>query len=94
MEQPKRFEGKIAIVTGSGRGIGKTIAQRFAAEGADVVVNYFRNREPAEETAAGDRSSWDAGFIWSARTWAMPEEIERLVDETVAHVGRAGYPGA
>ncbi len=46
-----RFNGKVALVTGSGRGIGRAIALRFAQEGADVVINFFRNREPAEETA-------------------------------------------
>jgi enoyl-[acyl-carrier protein] reductase III len=51
MEQPDRFAGKIALVTGSGRGIGKAIALRFASEGADVVLNYFRNRDTAEATA-------------------------------------------
>lgn len=46
------FEDKIALVTGSGRGIGRAIALYFARCGADVVVNFFRNRRPAEETAA------------------------------------------
>jgi len=47
-----RFSGKIALITGSGRGIGRAIALQLASEGADVVVNFFRNRKPAEETAA------------------------------------------
>lgn len=45
-----RFKGKTALVTGSGRGIGKAIALQLASEGADVIINFFRNRKPAEET--------------------------------------------
>lgn len=48
----KPFKDKIVLVTGSGRGIGREIALHFARKGADVVVNFFRNRKPAEETAA------------------------------------------
>ena len=48
----KTFQDKIVLVTGSGRGIGRGIALHFARQGADVVVNFFRNRKPAEETAA------------------------------------------
>ena len=46
----KRFDGKIALVTGAGRGIGASIAKRFAKEGASVIVNYSGNDEAAEKT--------------------------------------------
>lgn len=45
-----RLKGKTALVTGSGRGIGRAIALKLARCGADVVINFFRNRKPAEET--------------------------------------------
>jgi enoyl-[acyl-carrier protein] reductase III len=51
-----RFGGRVALITGSGRGIGRAIALRLAEEGADIVVNFFRNRKPAEATAAEIRT--------------------------------------
>ena len=47
-----RFAGKVALVTGGSRGIGRAISLRLAREGADVVIDFFRNRKPAEETVA------------------------------------------
>jgi len=44
------FEGKIALVTGGSRGIGRAISLELARRGADVIINYFRNRSAAEET--------------------------------------------
>jgi acyl transferase domain-containing protein/NAD(P)-dependent dehydrogenase (short-subunit alcohol dehydrogenase family)/acyl-CoA thioesterase FadM len=46
------FERKVALVTGSGRGIGKVIAERLADLGAQVIVNSFHSRELGEETTA------------------------------------------
>ena len=47
----QRFEGKVAIVTGASRGIGRGIALRLAQEGARVVINHRSSPEEAAETA-------------------------------------------
>jgi NAD(P)-dependent dehydrogenase (short-subunit alcohol dehydrogenase family) len=52
-----QLKDKVAIVTGSSRGIGRAIAERFAREGARVVVNYVKNEEAAERVAAGIREA-------------------------------------
>jgi len=46
------LRGKTAVITGSGRGIGRAIGLALASHGASIAVNYFRQREQAEETAA------------------------------------------
>lgn len=45
------LEGKVALVTGGSRGIGKTIAHLLADQGCNIVINYLRNRTAAKETA-------------------------------------------
>jgi enoyl-[acyl-carrier protein] reductase III len=46
------FKGKVALITGGTRGIGRAIALKFAAEGADVAVNYSRSKEHADAAVA------------------------------------------
>ncbi|MBX3002209.1 MAG: SDR family oxidoreductase [Caldilineaceae bacterium] len=47
-----RFEGKVALITGSSRGIGRGIAEALAAEGADIVINHLDDADNARSTAA------------------------------------------
>lgn len=77
------FDGKIALVTGSGRGIGRAIAIHFAELGADVVVNYFRNRKPAEETAARITEQGRRALVVKANVGNI-DAIERLFSEIKA----------
>jgi enoyl-[acyl-carrier protein] reductase III len=51
------LHGKRALVTGGSRGIGRAIAIRLAEAGADVAINYLRNKGPAQETADAVRAT-------------------------------------
>jgi enoyl-[acyl-carrier protein] reductase III len=81
-----QFADKIALVTGSGRGIGQALALRFAREGADVVINFFRNRAPAEAAARQIRALGRRALVVKADV-GEPEGIERLFAETEAAFG-------
>ncbi len=80
------FDNKVVLVTGSGRGIGAAIAVHFARLGADLVVNYFRNRQPAEETTQQIRSLGRRAISVKANV-GEPEDIDRLFDATEQEYG-------
>ena len=69
------LEGKLALVTGASRGIGKAIAEELARAGADVVVGYRSGREEAEELAT------QIGGRAVQADVSSPEEAKRLVEE-------------
>jgi enoyl-[acyl-carrier protein] reductase III len=74
-----RFKDKVVLVTGSGRGIGKAIALRFAEEGANLVINFFRNRAPAEETARQVRGLGRKAIVVKANVGDI-DGINKLFD--------------
>jgi NAD(P)-dependent dehydrogenase (short-subunit alcohol dehydrogenase family) len=82
-----QLKDKVAIVTGSSRGIGKAIAERFAREGAGVVVNYVKNEAAAERVAAGIREAKGAAITVKADVSKRPE-AERLIDSAIGQFGR------
>ena len=77
----------VAIVTGSGRGIGRAIALELAAAGAKVVINYAGRSDKAEETVelireAGGESLAVQGDVSQA------EDVDRLIQNTLDHFGK------
>jgi enoyl-[acyl-carrier protein] reductase III len=86
MTSSTRFENKVALITGSGRGIGRAIALQLAGQGADVVVNFFRNRKPAEETAAAIEALGRRALVVKANVGEI-EQIEKMFAEVKAVFG-------
>jgi enoyl-[acyl-carrier protein] reductase III len=84
------FENKLTLITGSGRGIGACIARHFASLGSDVVINYFRNPQPATETAESIRQMGRKALLVKANM-GKPEDIERLFSLIEQEFGGLDY---
>jgi len=82
----KQFTNKIALVTGSGRGIGRAIALHLAELGADIVVNFFRNRAPAEATADQIRAMGRRALVVKANLGEI-DPIQALFDQIEGQFG-------
>ncbi len=80
------LEGQVAVVTGGGRGIGRAVALRLAAAGADVVVNYFVNRDEAEKTAEEIRRQGARAHLVQA-DMKSPAQIQQLFGAVEAQWG-------
>jgi enoyl-[acyl-carrier protein] reductase III len=78
--EAKPFEGKVALVTGGTRGIGKTIALKLGALGAEVMINYARNEADAEQ-AVNELTELGVKAAALRANLADVEEIHRLMTE-------------
>ena len=79
---PGRLQGKIAIVTGGGRGLGKAIALAYSGEGAKVIVTASKNKNEIDETALKINGKAILADI------TKPDDVQNLVDSVIAEFGR------
>lgn len=80
------LEGKTAVITGSGRGIGRGIALALAQRGCNVAINYVRKRDEAEQTAADIRALGVQATVIKANV-GKEDEVRQLVDEAAQQLG-------
>lgn len=78
---PYDFSNKIALITGSGRGIGRTTALHFARLGADIVINYLRKASAAEDTAREIEALGRRALVVKADV-SDEADLSRLFEET------------
>lgn len=82
--------GKVAIVTGGSRGIGKAVVTLFAAHGTNVIVNYVRDEQAATATVAMVREHGVEAVAIQADVSQLAD-AERLVNETLERFGRIDF---
>ena len=82
-----RLDGKVALVTGASRGIGRAIALRLGRDGAAVVVNYSGNHEAANETVSAIEAASGRAVAVQGDVGKVGD-IQRLFDSTFEHFGR------
>lgn len=82
----KRFENKIAFITGGGRGMGAAISRRLAAEGAKVILTYSKSREKAEAVASEINAL--AGYAQAVEADSGdPVALKNAIQQTIAKHG-------
>ena len=81
-----RLEGRVALVTGSSRGVGRAIALAYAKEGASVVVNYTSNQTAGEEVISAIREMGGKAILVKADV-AQAADAEALVQKGIEEFG-------
>jgi 3-oxoacyl-[acyl-carrier protein] reductase len=84
---PIQLSGKVALVTGASKGVGRGIALALARHGATVVINYNSDESGARETLASIEAAGGRGLILQASVASAPQ-IDRMFDQITETYGR------
>jgi tetrahydroxynaphthalene reductase len=82
-----RLDGKVALVTGSGRGIGAAIATELGKRGAKVVVNYANSSEAANKVVEEIKKNGSDAIAIKANV-GQTDQVVKLMDQAVEHFGQ------
>lgn len=82
-----RLDNKVALITGSARGLGKAIAERYAALGASIVINYSRDKSSADEVVSNIRAMGVKVIAIQADV-SKVADVERLFKEAIDAFGK------
>ncbi|ORY65288.1 versicolorin reductase [Pseudomassariella vexata] len=85
--QTKPLAGKVALITGAGRGIGRGIALELGKRGANIVVNYGRSSKQADEVVS-ELSKLGSKSVALQADISKPEEVASLFDRALEHFGK------
>ncbi|MNQ12370.1 3-oxoacyl-[acyl-carrier-protein] reductase FabG [compost metagenome] len=83
----KTLNNKVALITGSARGLGKAIAERYASLGANIVINYSRDSASADEVVS-NITAMGVKVIAIQADISKTDDLERLFAQAKAHFGK------
>jgi 3-oxoacyl-[acyl-carrier protein] reductase len=83
----KNLNNKVALITGSARGLGKAIAERYASLGANIVINYSKDKASAEEVVS-NITAMGVKVIAIQADISKVADLERLFADAKAHFGK------
>src|SRR5215469_8870371 len=87
MSGENRLAGRVALVTGAGKRLGRAVALRLAAEGGDVAVHYGKSKAEAREVVAEIAKLGRRAAAFSAELTNV-SAVQKLVADVAAHYGR------
>ncbi|KAL4781877.1 hypothetical protein BJX76DRAFT_309881 [Aspergillus varians] len=84
---PYSLQKRNVLVTAGSRGLGAVVAQKFAAEGCNIAINYFSSQDAAEKIASGIRTQYNVKAITLKGDASVQSECQNLVKSAIEQLG-------